>query len=57
MTNFSRRALEFLLTFFLAISINFFLPRLVPGDPIKLIAGNAAQPGKERLEAQANTTR
>ena len=52
MTNFSRRALEFLLTFFLAISINFFLPRLVPGDPIKLIAGNAApQLGKERLDA------
>jgi peptide/nickel transport system permease protein len=52
MTSLSRRALEFLLTFFLAISINFFLPRLVPGDPIKLIAGNAApQLGKERLEA------
>ena len=47
-----RRALEFALTFFLAISINFFLPRLVPGDPIKLIAGNAApQLGKERIEA------
>ena len=52
MTHLSRRALEFLLTFFLAISINFFLPRLVPGDPIKLIAGNAApQLGKERLDA------
>jgi peptide/nickel transport system permease protein len=52
MTTLSRRALEFLLTFFLAISINFFLPRLVPGDPIKLIAGNAApQLGKERLDA------
>jgi peptide/nickel transport system permease protein len=52
MTSLSRRALEFLLTFFLAISINFFLPRLVPGDPIKLIAGNAApQLGKERLDA------
>jgi peptide/nickel transport system permease protein len=52
MKNFSRRALEFLITFFLAISINFFLPRLVPGDPIKLIAGNAApQLGKERIEA------
>jgi peptide/nickel transport system permease protein len=52
MTTLSRRAVEFLLTFFLAISINFFLPRLVPGDPMKLIAGNAApQLGKERLEA------
>ena len=52
MKNFSRRALEFGITFFLAISINFFLPRLVPGDPIKLIAGDAApQLGKERIEA------
>ncbi|HJR78977.1 MAG TPA: ABC transporter permease [Anaerolineales bacterium] len=52
MKNVSRRALEFGITFFLAISINFFLPRMVPGDPIKLIAGNAApQLGKERIEA------
>lgn len=52
MKNVSRRALEFIITFFLAISINFFLPRLVPGDPVKLIAGNAApQLGKERIEA------
>jgi peptide/nickel transport system permease protein len=49
---FSRRAIEFGLTFFLAISINFFLPRLVPGDPIKLIAGDAApQLGKVRIAA------
>ena len=52
MQNLSRRALEFALTFFLAISINFFLPRLIPGDPLKLIAGNAApQLGKERVDA------
>jgi peptide/nickel transport system permease protein len=52
MKNFSRRALEFVITFFLAISINFFLPRLVPGNPLQLIAGNAApQLGKERVEA------
>lgn len=52
MKNLSRRALEFGITFFLAISINFFLPRLVPGDPLKLIAGNAApQLGRERIEA------
>ena len=52
MKHFSRRAFEFFLTFFLAISINFFLPRLVPGDPIKLIAGDAApQLGKERIAA------
>jgi peptide/nickel transport system permease protein len=48
----TRRFIEFGITFFLAISINFFLPRLVPGDPIKLIAGSAApQLGKERVEA------
>lgn len=52
MKNFSRRALEFGITFFLAISINFFLPRLVPGNPLQLIAGNAApQLGKERVAA------
>jgi peptide/nickel transport system permease protein len=52
MKNFSRRALEFGLTFFLAISINFFLPRLIPGNPLQLIAGNAAAGlGKDRIEA------
>jgi len=52
MKNFYRRMLEFGLTFFLAISINFFLPRLMPGDPLKLIAGSAApQLGKERVDA------
>jgi peptide/nickel transport system permease protein len=51
MKNVSRRVLEFGLTFFFAISINFFLPRLVPGNPLQLIAGNAApQLGKERIE-------
>jgi peptide/nickel transport system permease protein len=52
MPSLSRRALEFAITFFLAISINFFLPRLVPGNPLQLIAGNAApQLGKERVAA------
>lgn len=47
-----RRLLEFGLVFLLAISINFFLPRLMPGDPLKLIAGNAApQLGQERADA------
>ena len=50
--NLSRRALEFGLTFLLAISINFLLPRLMPGDPLQLIAGNAApQLGPERVAA------
>lgn len=52
MRNLSRRIFEFGLIFFLAISINFFLPRLIPGNPLQLIAGNAApQLGKERVEA------
>jgi len=47
-----RRAFEFILTLFIAISINFFLPRLLPGDPLQLIVGNAApQLGKERADA------
>lgn len=47
-----RRLIEFGLVFLLAISINFFLPRLMPGDPLKLIAGNAApQLGEERVNA------
>lgn len=48
----TRRLIEFGITFLLAISINFFLPRLMPGDPLKLIAGNAApQLGKDRVAA------
>ncbi len=47
-----RRLLEFAIVFLLAISINFLLPRLMPGDPLKLIAGNAApQLGEERINA------
>ena len=50
--NLTRRAAEFGITFFLAISINFLLPRLVPGDPLALIAGNAApQLGRARIDA------
>jgi peptide/nickel transport system permease protein len=52
MKSLSRRAIEFGITFLFAISINFFLPRMIPGDPLKLIAGNAApQLGKERVAA------
>jgi peptide/nickel transport system permease protein len=52
MKNLYFRAIEFGLTFFLAISINFFLPRAIPGNPIQLIAGDAApQLGAARIEA------
>lgn len=52
MKNLSFRAIEFGLTFLLAISINFFLPRAIPGDPIALLAGDAApRLGAARIEA------
>lgn len=39
---------QYLLTFWLAISLNFMLPRLTPGDPLSLLAGESA-----RLEPEA----
>jgi peptide/nickel transport system permease protein len=52
MKNLAFRAIEFGLTFFLAISINFFLPRAIPGNPIQLIAGDSApELGAARIEA------
>jgi peptide/nickel transport system permease protein len=45
-----RRAIEYGLTLFLAISLNFFLPHAMPGDPLALIAGDAVrQMGAERI--------
>jgi peptide/nickel transport system permease protein len=38
-----RRALAYALTLFAAVSINFFLPRAMPGEPIALLAGDAAR--------------
>lgn len=47
-----RRLLEYAVTLFLAITLNFFLPRLMPGDPIALIAGiSVVQLGEERIAA------
>lgn len=41
---------EYLLTLLVAVSINFFLPRALPGDPLALIAGDAVrQMGPERI--------
>ena len=37
------RPIAYAITFFLAITLNFFLPRLMPGDPLALIAGNAVR--------------
>lgn len=47
-----RRAVEYGLTLFLALSLNFLLPRLMPGDPLALIAGDAVrQMGAEQIAA------
>lgn len=45
-----RRLVEYAITLFLAISLNFFLPRAMPGDPLALLAGEAVhQMGAERI--------
>jgi peptide/nickel transport system permease protein len=47
-----RHLLGFLLTLFVAVSLNFFLPRAMPGDPLSLIAGEAVrQMGAEKKAA------
>ncbi|HJW90871.1 MAG TPA: ABC transporter permease [Anaerolineales bacterium] len=47
---FLRHTLMYSLTLFVAISVNFFLPRAMPGDPLALIAGEAVrQMGAERV--------
>jgi peptide/nickel transport system permease protein len=38
-----RKVAAFAITFFLAISLNFLLPHLMPGDPLALIAGSSVQ--------------
>lgn len=38
---FTRRLVEYGLTLFLALSLNFFLPRWMPGNPLALLAGEA----------------
>jgi peptide/nickel transport system permease protein len=38
-----RQALGYALTLFVAVSLNFLLPRLMPGDPLALIAGDAVR--------------
>jgi peptide/nickel transport system permease protein len=36
-----RRLGFYLIAFFVALTINFFLPRLIPGDPATAIVGSA----------------
>lgn len=39
---YSQKLLWYLLTLFLAVVLNFVLPRLMPGDPVAAIASQAA---------------
>lgn len=45
-----RRPIQYIVTLGLALTLNFILPRAMPGDPLALIAGNAVrQMGAERI--------
>jgi len=47
-----RRPLKYGVTLLLAVCLNFFLPRAMPGDPLALLAGNAVrQMGAEKIAA------
>lgn len=46
MTYIGRRLVAYLLTVFVAISANFFIPRLIPGDPISALLDQMAQHGE-----------
>jgi peptide/nickel transport system permease protein len=41
-----RRLLSYLITIFAALTINFFIPRLIPGDPISTLLLRMAQQGQ-----------
>lgn len=49
------RIVGYALTLFVAVSLNFFLPRAMPGDPLALIAGSAVQqmPAERKAELRA----
>ena len=46
MTYIGRRLIAYVLTVFVAISANFFIPRLIPGDPISALLDQMAQHGE-----------
>ena len=49
-TSLANRLLAYFITLFLAITLNFFLPRAMPGDPLALVAGNSVrQMGAEHI--------
>jgi len=52
---FIQKLLWYALAFFIALFLNFFLPRLIPGDPISVIvgrgmSGNVASETQERID-------
>lgn len=49
-TGLINRLVAYFVTLFLAVTLNFFLPRAMPGDPLALIAGNSVrQMGAEQI--------
>ena len=40
---FRKKIIWFLITFFVAVLLNFILPRLMPGDPVAVITARSAQ--------------
>jgi len=49
----SRKAAIYLLTFFVAVTIDWAIPRFMPGDPIEgLLSRMHAQPGSAATTAQ-----
>ena len=49
-TGFVNRLAAYFITLFLAVTLNFFLPRAMPGDPLALVAGNSVrQMGEEHI--------
>jgi peptide/nickel transport system permease protein len=49
-TGLASRLAGYFITLFLAITLNFFLPRAMPGDPLALVAGNSVrQMGQENI--------
>jgi peptide/nickel transport system permease protein len=50
--NLFRRLLAYTITLFLAVTLNFLLQKLMPGDPLALIAGNAVRQMNARQIAE-----
>ena len=51
-----RRLIAYAITLFLAITLNFFLPHAMPGDPLALIAGSAVQQMNKEQIAELRAT-